>query len=511
MLARTYSAQTHLLQGIPVTIEVDLSRGLYLFSIVGLPDKAVEEARDRVSAALKNSGFESPKSKNEKITVSLSPAGLKKEGSGFDVAIALAYLLAAEKISFETKGKLFVGELSLSGEIRPLTGILPIIRAARDTGFSEAYVPVQNAKEAALVSGIKIYPTPNLSLLIAHLDTHSEKKLVEQPQTQTSEQSDRTTNMAEIRGQETAKRGLEIAAAGGHNSALYGPPGTGKTMLARACTSLLPMLDTDAMLEVTGIHSITGALRDGVIATPPFRAPHHTASYVSVIGGGTNLRPGEVTLAHRGVLFLDEFPEFDKRVIESLRQPLEDGEVAIARSKGSAIFPANFMLIAAMNPCPCGYRGSREKPCRCSASDIARYERKLSGPIMDRIDIVLSVGPVSYTDLDSGTKQGESSEVIRKRIEKARAIQKKRFWDAPHLSMNSDMGARDILEFVQLSPDARTLLHETAATLNLSARAYHRVQKLARTIADLGDSDFVEALHMLEALSYRPKGSGLGN
>jgi magnesium chelatase family protein len=505
MLARTYTAQTHLLKGVPITVEVDLGRGLYAFSIVGLPDKAIEEARDRVGAALKNSGFDSPKSKNEKVTVSLSPADLKKEGSGFDLAISLAYLLASEKINFLSEGKLFLGELSLSGEVRPISGTLPIIRAAREAGFSEVFVPLQNIAEASLVSGITVYGVPTLLSVVAHLEKRPDAELLQATATIPKKFTEQLVDMADIRGQESAKRGLEIAAAGGHNSALSGPPGTGKTLLAKAFAGILPPLSQEAMLEVTGIHSVAGALRGTVIEHPPFRAPHHTASYVSVIGGGSNPRPGEVTLAHRGVLFLDEFPEFDKRVIESLRQPLEDGHVTIARSKGSALFPANFMLVAAMNPCPCGFRGTPDRICHCSASDIARYERKLSGPIMDRIDITLSVGPVSYTDLDTREKNSEQSDSIRTRVEAARMLQKNRFADLPHIQTNSDMGAKEVAELIALSTEARTVLHESAAKLKLSARAYHRVQKLARTIADLAESEHVEVPHMLEALSYRPK------
>lgn len=505
MLSRTYTAQTYLLQGIPITVEVDLSRGLYAFSIVGLPDKAVEEARDRVSAALKNSGFDSPKSKNEKVTVSLSPADLKKEGAGFDLAIALGYLLAAEKISFNPDAKLFLGELSLSGEVRSVPGILPNIRAAKEHGYTEVYVPEKNAAEAALVSDIIVYGVPSLSAIVAHLKNEEGKNLIPVSGNYENLAPEKSIDMADIRGQETAKRGLEIAAAGGHNSALYGPPGTGKTMLARAFATILPPLTNETKLEVTGIHSTAGVLRGALISLPPFRAPHHTASYVSVIGGGSTPKPGEVTLAHRGVLFLDEFPEFDKRVIESLRQPLEDGFVSIARSKGSAIFPANFMLIAAMNPCPCGFRGVREQICRCTASDIARYERKLSGPIMDRIDLMLEVGPVSYTDLDAQEKPGESSDSIRARVLRARSRQQERFAKKENLETNSDMRAKDVAELINLTTDARTILHESASRLKLSARAYHRVQKLARTIADLGDSDHVETVHILEALSYRPK------
>ncbi len=517
--SRVYSAQIESLKGEIVTIETDLARGLHAFSIVGLPDKAVEEARDRVSAAIKNSGFESPKRSNQKIVVSLSPADIKKEGALFDVAIALGYLLAEGLIAFDPEGKIFVGELALDGAVRPIKGVLALALAARARGFLELYVPEENMREAALVTGILVYPIMSLSALVSHLNTKvtkdsDEKILTEkiEPAAATEilyEDTEAGIDFHDIRGQESAKRGLLVAAAGGHNIAMYGPPGTGKTMLARAFQGILPPLSTDEVIEVTTIHSITGTSRGALVTSSPFRAPHHTSSYVSVIGGGATIRPGEVTLAHKGVLFLDEFPEFDKRVIESLRQPLEDGIVSIARARGTALFPSNFMLVIAMNPCPCGNYGSEGKVCRCMPADIVRYKRKLSGPIMDRIDIWLSVGPIDVATLgtrnEADQKESSGSVFAKEKVIAARARARTRFGENKDLKTNADMRAKDIEKYITLSEKNRILIEEGAKRLGLSARGYHRVLKLARTIADLDESNEIKDTHLLEALQYRPK------
>jgi magnesium chelatase family protein len=507
--ARILSAQPYMLEGKIVTVEVDLSRGLHAFSIVGLPDKAVEEAKDRMSSAIKNSGRDSPKAKNHKIVISLSPADIKKEGAYFDLAMALGYLLAAEVIEFDPSKKLFLGELNLSGDILPIKGTLALAEAARNGGITELFVPLQNAAEAALIEGLTVYGIQTLKEVIDHI-TSTKKKLRLIPPTPKTEISvirkQFGTDIQEIRGQEGAKRGLEIAAAGGHNIAMSGPPGTGKTMLARAFISLLPELTLSEMLEVTRIHSIAGNLESTIVTHPPLRAPHHTASYVSIIGGGTIPRPGEVTLAHKGVLFLDEFPEFEKRVLESLRQPLEDNLVSISRARGSALFPSNFILVAAMNPCPCGYRGSRMRKCTCMPSDLARYNRKLSGPILDRIDLWVTVAPVEYEKLLGQESDGESSSTVRTRIDKARTRAARRFEKHPsEIKVNSDMRAKDIAKYVILSEKVKKILHDSAKKLQLSGRAYHRVIKLAQTIADLADSETIEVSHVLEALQYRPK------
>ena len=503
-----------------MTIEVDLSKGLHTFSVVGLPDKAVDESKDRVSSAIKNSGYKSPKGKNQKIVISLSPADLKKEGPFFDLAMALAYLRASGDIKFSPEKKIFLGELGLDGVLRKIRGALPLVQEAKKRGYEEVYLPKENTLEGALVEGIKIFGVGSLNEVIEHLastlkevgvSTSSKTrtlgmKIPVQPKTEINYERERKgADFAEVRGQEGAKRGLEIAAAGGHNIAMYGPPGTGKTMLARAFSGLLPDLGTDDVLEITGIHSVAGATGGELVVAPPFRSPHHTASYVSMIGGGTYPKPGEVTLAHRGVLFLDEFPEFEKRVIESLRQPLEDNIVSISRAKGSAIFPSNFILIAAMNPCPCGNAGNKTKACICKPSDLDRYKRKLSGPIMDRIDLWVSVGNVDFKKL-GGEGDGERSNSIRERVKSARKIQSERFKKYGRaFKTNSEMGVKDLNNIVKLSEDVRELLDNSAERLALSARAYHRVIKIARTIADLESSTEITQSHILEAIQYRPK------
>ena len=511
--AKVYSAQVNLLKGSIVTIEVDLSRGLHSFNVVGLPDKAVDESKDRVSGAIKNSGFKSPKAKNQKIVVSLSPADLKKEGPFFDLAIAIAYLLASGEIKFKSEKKIFLGELGLDGTLRSIRGALPLAEAAKKAGYEEVYLPAENAVEAALVDGIKVFGAKSLREVIEHVDENKDpeyvsKKIKLQPKTKIEyKRESKGGDFSDIRGQESAKRGLEIAAAGGHNIAMYGPPGTWKTMLARVFSGLLPDLSTEEVLEITGIHSVAGAVRGELVCFPPFRAPHHTSSHVSIVGGGAYPKPGEVTLAHRGVLFLDEFPEFEKRVIESLRQPLEDNLVSISRARGSAVFPSNFILVAAMNPCPCGNLGSKQKACICKPSDLDRYKRKLSGPIMDRIDLWVSVGNVDYKKLGAD-ETGEKSEKIKERVSRARDIQKKRFEKfGKSITTNSEMNVKDLSSMVKLKKDVRDLLDDSAERLALSARAYHRVIKIARTIADLAGSPEVEKTHILEAIQYRPKGN----
>ncbi len=519
--AKVYSAQTHLLKGKVVTVEVDITKNtLHSFTLVGLPDKAVDESKDRMSSALKNSGFTSPKNKNQKIVISLSPADLKKEGPYFDIAIALAYLLSNEEINFNPEKRIFLGALSLNGELQPIKGVLPLTQEAKRLGYKEIFLPKENALEAGLVNGITIYGAKTLKQVIDHIfiprrNKNGELLEKEREHIKTQEQTkiiykEKIDNIdfSDIRGQEVAKRGLEIAAAGGHNIAMYGPPGTGKTMLARVFSQILPPLSKEEILEITGIHSIVGTLENNLITEAPFRAPHHTASYVSMIGGGTNPKPGEVTLAHRGVLFLDEFPEFEKRVLESLRQPLEDNFVSISRARGSAIFPSNFILVAAMNPCPCGNKGSKQKVCTCRPIDLDRYKRKLSGPIIDRIDIWVNVGEVDFEKLSKNESLGEKTQSIRERVKKARDIQNKRFTPSKgkrRINSNSEMNVKDLPIYAPLTDELKKLLNKSAESLQLSARAYHRIIKLSRTIADLEGSENINQNHILEAIQYRPR------
>ncbi|OJI08014.1 hypothetical protein BK005_01615 [bacterium CG10_37_50] len=519
MLAKAYSAQVSGLRADFVIVEADISKGLHSFSIVGLGDKAVTEAKDRISAAIKNSGFRSPQKGNKKVIISLAPANLKKEGTVFDLGIAIATLSAQNELHFSPEEKLFLGELALDGGLRNIRGTLLIARAAKLAGFKEIYLPSKNAREAALISGLKIFPVNNLSELVQHLNPqqnqsgalnlNDSKRIKIQPETKiesTTWHTKSNFDFSEIASQTNAKRGLEIAAAGGHNIAMYGPPGTGKTMLGKALASILPPLSFEEILEVTGIHSAKGLIgSEDLVTSPPIRNPHHSSSHISLIGGGTWPTPGEITLAHHGVLFLDEFPEFDKRSIEALRQPLEDRVVSITRSRGSMLFPANFILVATLNPCPCGYRGSMVRECICSSSQIFKYERKISGPIIDRIDLWLEVPTLDPKTLrQSG--EGESSDQVRTRVVTARKKQLKRFNQAGlDLKVNSEMGPRELKKLAPLDEETLKLLEMSATRLALSARAYHRVIKIARTIADLDKSEKIKKEHLLEALQYRPR------
>ncbi len=501
--AKLWSAQPGLIESSIITVETDLTKGLHQFTVVGLPDKAVEESRDRVSAAIKNSGWKPPKQHNQKITVSLAPANIKKEGPSFDLPIALAYLLATQNVSFDPIGKLFVGELALDGSVRKVRGILGVALAALAHGYAELFVPKENAEEAALVSGLSVFPIESLGGLVAHLERKEPILPLPQTSIELGPDEEALDEFAQIRGQEIAKRALEIAAAGGHNVALWGPPGTGKTLLAKALRSLMPPLSHEEMLEVTAIHSIASDL-EHPITRAPFRSPHHTASHVSVVGGGAVPKPGEVTLAHRGVLFLDEFPEFDKRVIESLRQPLEEGVVQISRARGSERFPARFILVAAMNPCPCGYYGDARRTCVCVPAAIARYRRKISGPIIDRIDMWIEVPRMEHEALSPGMRTDTAPLLeAQRRIVAARARQKER--TGPETRLNAHMGVKDIDRTIRLAQATLDLFNASAKKLDLSARAYHRTLKLARTISDLAGSKEIAEEHLLEALQYRPK------
>jgi magnesium chelatase family protein len=505
--AKVYGAQPGLNRSHIIEVETDLTKGLHQFTVVGLPDKAVEESRDRFSAAIKNSGWKPPKQHNRKITVSLAPADVRKEGPAFDLPMALSYLLATESVVFDPEGKIFLGELALDGTVRRVRGILSATLTAKEAGYTEIFVPKENADEAALVSNIRVYPVNSLQGVVAHLEGKTPIKPMPHRSIASAEESRTDGAWNDIRGQRAAKRALEIAAAGGHNIGLWGPPGTGKTLLARALTSILPPLSDDEVLEVTAIHSFSGTL-ERPQTVPPFRSPHHTASYVSIIGGGTTPRPGEATLAHRGVLFLDEFPEFDKRVIESLRQPLEEGVIHVSRAKGSERFPARFLLVAAMNPCPCGYWGDRERECVCLPGAINRYQRKISGPIVDRIDMWIEVPRIDHAVLAPGTKdaEAESAAIVRERVARSRAIQYERFRSIESsATINAHMGLKEINHLLRLSPATEKFFTESAKRLDLSARAYHRTLKLARTIADLAEEKEIGEAHLLEALQFRPK------